>query len=313
MHDRNANFNRMSRKQRGYCMKTIQKITSILVIMFVFACCSSVHAGKQATYTPSSTDTIKIASFNIQVFGKTKAEKNDVMEILSQTIAEFDIVAIQEIRDKSGTAIEKLESLVDSLGTDYEYILGPRLGRTSSKEQYAYIYRVSTVKPFDSYTFDDCARDMFHREPYIAYFKAIRGNFDFVLVNIHTDPDEATEEIEALPLAIRDARKHFKDPDIIALGDFNGDCSYFREGTYPAIFPSEKFMWIVSNSADTTVSKTDCTYDRIVATVSAAEDYTGKWGVYRFDRLYGLTNEQAKRVSDHYPVWAEFYINRDSD
>jgi len=110
-------------------MKTIQKITGILVIMFVFACCSSVHAGKQATYTPSSTDTIKIASFNIQVFGKTKAEKNDVMEILSQTIAEFDIVAIQEIRDKSGTAIEKLESLVDSLGTDYEYILGPRLGK----------------------------------------------------------------------------------------------------------------------------------------------------------------------------------------
>lgn len=50
----------------------------------------------------SSSDEISIASFNIQVFGRTKASKPEVMEILVRTISKFDIVAIQEIRDKTG-------------------------------------------------------------------------------------------------------------------------------------------------------------------------------------------------------------------
>jgi len=32
-----------------------------------------------------------------------------------------------------------------------------------------------------------------------------------------------------------------------------------------------------------------------------------------FDGLYNLNSEEAKSVSDHYPVWAEFYVNRDTD
>ena len=85
--------------------------------------------------TAYSTNFIKIASFNIQVFGKSKANKPEVMSILASIISNFDIVAIQEIRDKSGTAIKKLENAVDAKGINYEYVIGPRLGRTSSKEQ----------------------------------------------------------------------------------------------------------------------------------------------------------------------------------
>ncbi|MDA3788831.1 MAG: hypothetical protein PF503_10105 [Desulfobacula sp.] len=54
----------------------------------------------------ASDNTIKIASFNIQVFGRSKASKPEVMEVLSSIISQFDIVAIQGIRDKSGTAIK---------------------------------------------------------------------------------------------------------------------------------------------------------------------------------------------------------------
>jgi endonuclease/exonuclease/phosphatase family metal-dependent hydrolase len=52
----------------------------------------------------TTTDTIKLASFNIQVFGRSKAAKAEVMEILAETIAQYDVIAIQEIRDKSRTA-----------------------------------------------------------------------------------------------------------------------------------------------------------------------------------------------------------------
>lgn len=258
-------------------------------------------------------DTIKIASFNIQVFGKTKAGKDEVMQILAAIISEFDIVAIQEIRDKSGTAIEKLEQVVDTLGSDYEYIIGPRLDRTRSKEQYAFIYRTGTVEQIGSYTFDDSANDVFHREPFAAHFKSKNGAFDFVMVNIHTDPDEATAEIQALPQAITDAIQHFQEPDIIALGDFNADCTYYNEAVYNSVFPADQYAWLIDNSRDTTVKGTVCTYDRIVTTAATVEDYARIADVYRFDIIHSLTQEMAEDVSDHYPVWAEFYVGRDSE
>ena len=45
--------------------------------------------------------TIRIASFNIQVFGDSKASKPYVMQTLAAIIRNFQIVAIQEIRTKN--------------------------------------------------------------------------------------------------------------------------------------------------------------------------------------------------------------------
>lgn len=311
-------------------MKTTQKLTIsvLLTLIVVLTGCSSgsqIYFDFTSSEIPISSsknepnpqeppkDTIKIASFNIQVFGKTKASKPGVMIILAETISKFDIVAIQEIRDKAGTAIEKLVAEVDALGIDYAYVIGPRLGRTTAKEQYAFFYRTDTVEFIDSYTYDDSVGDVFHREPLAGHFKAKHGKFDFVLVTIHTDPDEALEEIQVLADTITDAAARFNEPDVIALGDFNADCSYYDESLYTLHFPSDKYIWVIDNTADTTVGGTDCSYDRIVITDTASEDYTQKYGVYRFDTVHGLSEEHAKKVSDHYPVWAEFWVNRDTD
>jgi len=43
--------------------------------------------------------------------------------------------------------------------------------------------------------------DEFAREPFYAMFRA--GNFDFYLMNIHTDPDDVNIEIPALANAYR--------------------------------------------------------------------------------------------------------------
>ena len=259
-------------------------------------------------------DTITIASFNIQVFGKTKAGKPEVMEIITDIITQFDIVAIQEIRDKSGTAITHLENLLDATGTDYNYIIGPRLGRTSSKEQYAYIYNTNTIEAIgEPYTYDDSEEDIFHREPFIAQFKAKKGTFDFTLITIHTDPDTATEEIYALHQVIGQARSFTGESDIIALGDFNADCSYHQESNRGPL-SEDSYIYAIKDTADTNLAKSDCTYDRIIMTKSSTEtDFTGMSGVYRFDTIHNLSYKDAKKVSDHYPVYATFHINMDID
>jgi endonuclease/exonuclease/phosphatase family metal-dependent hydrolase len=283
------------------------KINLLLIISILFSF---------SMYAYSDNDeTITIASFNTDKFGQQKVKNEKTLNIIASIISKYDIIAIQEIRDKSGTAIKKLEKAVNNLGDEYySYIISERLGRTSSKEQYCYFYKSNKVRVVSSYTYNDHANDTFHREPFIAYFQIIDAKFDFVLINIHTDPDDATNEIKALPLVIENAKKNLKESDIIILGDFNADCNYYKENSYLLTFPADKYVWVITNDFDTTVkSSTDCTYDRIVCTSSVKEDYANNAGVYRFDTIYKLSQKKAKVISDHYPVFCSFYINKDTD
>lgn len=264
---------------------------------------------------PDENETLRIGAFNIQIYGKTKASKPDVMDALGQIIRTYDIVAIQEIRDKPQTALPKLVDTVNSDNSQYAYVVSERLGRTTSKEQYAYIYNTLTVEVIDTpHTYPEPnGTDPFHREPYIASFKSLNGNFDATLLVIHVDPDEATEEINALGEVVTYAQGVYPDEhDFVVLGDLNADCSYFDEDSNSTMSDSSYF-WCINNSLDTTTKSTDCTYDRIIITNAAVSDFTGDAGVFRYDTEFGLTYDETIAVSDHYPVYAEFWSDMDSD
>ena len=165
--------------------------------------------------------TIKLASFNIQIFGKSKREKTDVMQALTDIVSQYDIIAIQEVRDSTEETVPYfVERLNQASGKAYASVTGQRVGRSSSKEQYAFIYDTSKISyTGGSYTWKDTL-DIFEREPFIAQFKA--GNFDFVLANIHTKPADAKAEIMALEQVLKDADEYFTDDnDVIVLGDYN--------------------------------------------------------------------------------------------
>ena len=252
--------------------------------------------------TVLAPDNITIAAFNIQVFGKSKASNEEVMEVLARTARNFDIIAVQEIRDSSGESLPQLVERINAMGEPgYNFTVGPRLGRTSSKEQYAYIYREG-IELLGNSTFNDSG-DLFHREPYMARFRA--GDFDFVLITLHSDPDETPEELDSLPEVFREAREEYPEDDFILLGDLNADCNYLRPDDNISL-RSDEYIWLVGDEADTTVKSTDCAYDRIIITNSTSAEYSGTWGIFRFDQEYGLNQSMAEDVSDHYPVFATF-------
>lgn len=274
--------------------------------------------------------TITIASFNIQVFGQTKASKPVVMEILADIIQQYDIVAIQEIRDAAETAILVLLDKVNETGVAYEVVTGPRVGRTSSKEQYAFMYNSTVLRLLPGeYTYDDDGDgndsndvddsghpgDLFEREPFVCFFRVKGADFDFGLVNIHTKPDHAATEIGYLADVMVDAEAHLGDPDIICLGDFNADGSDYDEDLYTADFPSAEYRWLIGNDIDTTHAASDNTYDRIVTTLDSDEDFEGTVGVLRFDTVYDFSSPtlEPADVSDHFPMWARFHTGMDSE
>jgi deoxyribonuclease-1-like protein len=247
--------------------------------------------------------TIKIAAFNVQVFGQSKRSKPQVMDILTRTAREFDVMLVQEIRDASETTAQYyLDAINDMPGPDYSFVSSPRLGRTSSKEAYAYYYNASTVKHISDYVWNDVG-DVFEREPYIASFRS--GNFDFVLVGIHVKPDEAEAEIGALAQVYASILAGNPDEqDIIIIGDFNADGAYFDEDGASAL-KAEGFSWTITNDMDTMI-KTDWTYDRIVITYATILEYD-RAEVFRFDSVFGIVDQELiQDVSDHFPVYAIF-------
>ncbi|XP_023272068.1 deoxyribonuclease-1-like [Seriola lalandi dorsalis] len=56
--------------------------------------------------------------------------------------------------------------------------------------------------------------------------------------------------------------------DIVLLGDFNAGCNYVSGSDWQKIrlFTDKSFLWLITDEADTTVSHTNCPYDRIVVT-----------------------------------------------
>ncbi len=274
----------------------------------------------QTAITPANSTNITIATFNIQVFGQAKSSKPDVMAVLSRIARNFDVMAIQELRDENETTLPFYLSQINSLpGPAYAAISSPRLGRTSSKENYAFIYNTATLAfvQGSNYTFQDpppgTSTDLFQREPFIARFRSAAGNFTFVLIDIHTDPDSTPQELDNMSKVLADAQAHFPDEkDFIILGDMNADCSYLRPVDNISLRDTA-FTWLIPDGTDTTTKSTNCTYDRIIITEPTREDFTGKWGVFRFDQEYGLNQTQTEAVSDHYPAYAVFSTGKDTD
>ncbi|MEM6979922.1 MAG: endonuclease/exonuclease/phosphatase family protein [Planctomycetota bacterium] len=267
--------------------------------------------------TRKSDRHIKIATFNIQTFGKSKAEKPDVMDTLARIFMIFDVVAVQELKGDPSIPINSLFERLHRLGARYDAIVSDPLGRSSQTERYAFVWdttRVQLVRE-SAYLVADSA-DRMHRQPYVATFQArvnpidSRRPFSFSLINVHTDPDEVKGDSPRNELNVLDdvfirVRQWEYDrsgqEDFFLLGDLNVDSKNLQQlGQIPNL------VSVVGDQV--TAPKSGKTYDHILMDRVVTQEWTGQASV--LDVSQYLTNGRltVSDVSDHLPVWAEFDI-----
>jgi len=250
---------------------------------------------------------LRIGSFNIQVFGESKIEQREVVEILVHVARRYDVLAIQEVRTKNPAVLRRFVEAINSNGRRYDYVLGPRLGRTSSKEQYAFVFDTERVEiDRDAvYTVDD-PDDLLHREPLVVPFRTRMVSperaFTFTLINVHTDPDEVKAELNVLDDAFRAVQRDGRnEDDVLMLGDFNADSAHLGE---LSLMP--ELVYAISG-VPTNMKQTH-QYDNILFLGSVTSEYSGRSGVVDIMREFNLTMSEALEVSDHEPIWAEFSV-----
>ncbi|XP_072276989.1 deoxyribonuclease gamma isoform X2 [Pyxicephalus adspersus] len=266
----------------------------------------------------SGAASLRICSFNVQIFGEAKVSKKEVMTVLQKIVSRCDIMLLMEIRDSKDVAIHALMAKLNSHTKgkkEFNVIVSERLGRSMSKEQYAFIYRKSVVSVIDFYQYKDQQPgdvDVFSREPFIVWFKSLNTEVkDFVIIPQHTVPEDAVREIDELYDVYLEVRQKWNTENIIFMGDFNAACSYVPKKSWKNIRlrTNPEFVWLIGDKTDTTVRrKTNCAYDRIVLHGAHLINSVVPDSATAFDfmQAYRLTEEQALEVSDHYPV--EFQV-----
>nr|XP_015824347.2 deoxyribonuclease-1-like 1 isoform X1 [Nothobranchius furzeri] len=256
----------------------------------------------------------RICAFNLHHYGDSKSRKSDVMMTLARIITRCDVCLLQEVRDSKGTAVPQLLQTIkryDSTSS-YQHVSSERLGRSESyQEQYVFIYRTETVTVTDLYQYPDDLKgdeDAFSRDPFVVRFKAPRTVIkEFVLIPQHTTPSNTTKELDALYDVLQRVKKMWRTENVMLLGDFNADCGYLAKKNRKNVrlITDKNLYWLIPDDSDTTVKlSTSCSYDRIVVNGETFNSAVVPSSAqpFNFQQEYGLTEEQALDVSDHYPV-----------
>jgi deoxyribonuclease-1 len=231
--------------------------------------------------TKVNGDNISIAFWNLQVFGLNKASNDTLLNYYAKKLDNYDIFIIQEIRDASGNAIRILAEKFPH----HEYIISNRAGQSSSKEQYAVFYNDKAAIT-DFYDYQPEYQHVIQRPPLKATF--ISNNWTFTIYTIHTQPDNVPDELSILEEIVGNPVN-----DTIILGDLNTDGSYYDENNIDHFI---SWSWIVGNNIDTTVAKTNNTYDRIIINKATKNNFLH----------IGVIDDITSDQSDHYLVYAIF-------
>ncbi|XP_077185757.1 deoxyribonuclease-1-like 1 [Paroedura picta] len=261
-------------------------------------------------------DPFRICAFNTQRFAEGKAGKEDIMAVFVKILSRCDISVLQEVMDAKGKAVPALLAALNSFDSSgpYNYLSSPLLGRSNYQERYVFIYRAHKTRLLDSYKYEDNhpdRPDVFAREPFVVRFTVpSKALPDVVLIPQHTMPSKAESEIDALYDVFQDVRSRWNTEDVIFLGDFNADCGFVAKKRWGQIRLCQQpgFHWLIGDKADTTVREnTRCAYDRIVVHGKRCLDAVvpGSAQPFDFPKEYGLSEAEALKVSDHYPVEVE--------
>lgn len=256
-------------------------------------------------------EAFRICAFNAHRLTLAKVTKESVMDTLVQILARCDIMVLQEVVDSSQNTVpfllQKLKSIFDN-SRSYTFLNSSLLGRSTYKEKYVYIYRSDKTQILNFYQYND-TDDIFAREPFVAQFTLPSKILpSVVLVPLHTTPKDVEKELNALYNVFLDVSQRWQNENVILLGDFNADCASLSKKRLNSLLLRTRagFHWVIPDGEDTTVrASTNCTYDRIVMHGQGCQMLLKAAATFDFPKRFQLTEEEALRISDHYPVEVE--------
>ncbi|HSI69455.1 MAG TPA: endonuclease/exonuclease/phosphatase family protein [Gillisia sp.] len=252
---------------------------------------------------------VKISSWNLQNFGKTKTEAE--IEFMANILKDFDIIALQEVVAGYGgaQAVARLADELNRKGSKWDYVISdPTNSSPYATERYAYIWKTAQIKRSGRPWLEKKYESEIDREPFFMDFN-YNGTI-FTLVNFHAIPKKKQPETEIKYFKFLPG--HYADKNLIFLGDFNVPQSHtvfnpLKKMGYEPVFIGQKTtMKMKCVGGECLASE----YDNIFYNTNSSTLLD--FGVVLFYESYP-DMKSARRISDHIPLWAEFDFVKDGE
>ncbi|EEY66496.1 uncharacterized protein PITG_17114 [Phytophthora infestans T30-4] len=167
-----------------------------------------------------------VASWNIRNISRRK--EIFLLERIADILKEFDIVALQEVRDL--IVLKRLKTMLPG----WDYVVSEPVGRMSPGakkrvERYAFFYRRSAARLVEKCWLVEGSSDVFTRLPCVATFRATKESgvtgLELALINVHVSFAEKesrhAEIAEISRLANELSASVPINRKVVVLGDFN--------------------------------------------------------------------------------------------
>jgi len=254
-----------------------------------------------------------IGTFNIQRFGESKSANAVVMDRLMELTYPFDVLAIQEVVSQREAVVQNfVAKLNEKYNAQFNYVIGPFVGRTTYVERFAYVYDSRRVKVIEQPYIIADPEDKLHREPLVTRFQVrdeLSSNpFSFLLVNLHLDPKEGIAEMDHVSGLLNQLESDYagKEDDVVILGDFNLSPSQILTKTQFSARP--QWRTVLDDRVMTNTRRTKA-YDNLVYHADRTAEFLGRQGTIDLQDRFRISIEEALEISDHLPVWAAFSLD----
>lgn len=279
-----------------------------------------------------------IGSWNIRSFGDVYhkwvenpgSPKRNLrgMACIAEIVRCFDVIAIQEVKGET-TGIRML--LDEFLGADWGLMMSDvTAGDRGNNERLTYVYDKRRVQPTGLAgeivlpdTSQGSPQEQFDRTPYIVGFQSHHEHFALLTAHIKYggQPVERLDEIknlaEYIATQLRDrAKSGGEEKNLIVLGDFNID-ERKDNPLFQAFISTGLYVPPQLLNLKTTYSTMPKFYDQIAWFRDDLDLLTSEHaGVINFTGavFQEITPFLASfRISDHFPLWVEFLVDRSTE
>jgi endonuclease/exonuclease/phosphatase family metal-dependent hydrolase len=285
-----------------------------------------------------------LATWNIRAFGSvtkkwtasgSDSPKRDYrgLRAIIEIVSRFDVIALQEVTGN----LRALRYMMKSLGPDWGFLMTDvTQGAAGHNERMAFVFDRRRVQPsglaaelvvqpewLDEIAVDALTRQ-FARTPYAVSFKS--GSQTFILASLHIDYGDSAGRVPELKAIARwmeewATRLNRWHQNFLVLGDFNidrrGD-ALWQAFTSTGLTVPDELHAVRRSIFDVTADPHDKYYDQIAwfETGSGKKqlnmEYSAAGGFdflpYMYTDLNMSKTSLSFRLSDHYPLWAEFLL-----
>ena len=185
---------------------------------------------------------LRLGTFNLQRFVDSESslaeQSEESLQALAEVVAQYDCLALQELRDQDDQALLKLIGMLEEKGFQYQAVVSQKLG-PGGDVSYAFLFdrrRIGLIND-SAYVVSDPS-GLMSRPPMVASFVASLPEgagvpFRFTAINVVIAPSgksaavdgkRVDSELEALANVFRNVRafeqQRFGEDDFVVLGDF---------------------------------------------------------------------------------------------